>query len=105
MKLIIQIPCYNEERTLPETIKAIPRKFEGVDVVEFLVIDDGSTDRTVEKARGLGVDHIVRLTSNRGLAVSFSAGLDASLRFGADIIVNTDGDNQYRAEDIQKLMI
>ncbi|MCD6116181.1 glycosyltransferase family 2 protein [bacterium] len=104
MKLIIQIPCYNEERTLPATIKAIPRKFDGIDIVELLVIDDGSTDRTVEKARELGVDHIVRLTSNRGLAVSFSAGLDSSLRFGADIIVNTDGDNQYRAEDIQKLI-
>jgi len=104
VKLIIQIPCYNEERTLPATIKAIPRKFDGIDIVELLVIDDGSTDRTVEKARELGVDHIVRLTSNRGLAVSFSAGLDSSLRFGADIIVNTDGDNQYRAEDIQKLI-
>jgi len=104
VKLIIQIPCYNEEKTLPETIKAIPQNFKGIDAVELLVIDDGSTDRTAEVARELGVDHIVRLTSNRGLAVSFSAGLDACLRLGADIIVNTDGDNQYNAEDIQKLI-
>ena len=104
MKLIIQIPCYNEEKTLPETLKSIPREFSGIDKTEILVIDDGSTDRTVEVARDFGVDHIIKLTSNKGLAGSFSAGLDACLRLGADIIVNTDGDNQYNAEDIEKLI-
>ena len=104
MKLIIQIPCYNEEKTLPETLKSIPKEFSGIDNTEILVIDDGSTDRTVEVARDFGVDHIIKLTSNKGLAGSFSAGLDACLRLGADIIVNTDGDNQYNAEDIEKLI-
>jgi len=104
LKLIIQIPCYNEEKTLPETLKSIPREFSGIDKTEILVIDDGSTDRTVEVARDFGVDHIIKLTSNKGLAGSFSAGLDACLRLGADIIVNTDGDNQYNAEDIEKLI-
>lgn len=104
MKLIIQIPCFNEEETLPVTLKDIPKSFQGVDEVEILVIDDGSQDETVEVAKKEGVDHIVRLTTNNGLAGSFTAGLDASLRLGADIIVNTDGDNQYCAEDIQKLI-
>ena len=104
MKLIVQIPCYNEEETLPITLREIPRVFRGVDVVEILVIDDGSTDRTVDVAKKAGVRHIVRLMNHKGLAESFTAGIDAALRLGADIIVNTDGDNQYRGEDIQKLI-
>jgi glycosyltransferase involved in cell wall biosynthesis len=95
MKLIIQIPCLKEEDALPATLSELPRKVDGVDEVEWLVIDDGSTDSTVEVARGHGVDHIVRLTNNRGLAAAFQAGLDASLKLGADVIVNTDADNQY----------
>ena len=104
MKLIIQIPCFNEETTLPATLADLPREIEGIDAVEWLVIDDGSTDRTVEVAREHGVDHIVRLTNNRGLAAAFQAGLDASLKLGADIIVNTDADNQYFGGDIPKLV-
>ena len=104
MKLIVQIPCLNEERTLPETLKDIPRKIEGVDSVEILIIDDGSTDRTVEVARELGVNHIVQNTGNKGLAMSFMNGLEVCLRLGADIIVNTDGDNQYCGADITKLV-
>jgi len=104
MKLVIQIPCFNEEETLPITLEAIPGKFKGIDEIEFLIIDDGSSDRTVEVARENGVHHVVRFTNNKGLAEAFSAGLDASLRVGADIIVNTDGDNQYNGEDIQKLI-
>lgn len=104
MKLIIQIPCYNEEATLPLTLKGLPRSFQGVDEVEILVIDDGSTDRTVEVAKQQGVHHIVRLTHHKGLAAAFSAGLDACLRLGADLIVNTDADNQYVGEDIQRLI-
>jgi glycosyltransferase involved in cell wall biosynthesis len=104
VKLIIQIPCFNEEKTLPLTMKEIPRRFEGVDKVEVLVIDDGSTDRTVEVARESGVDHIVRLRIHKGLAEGYSAGLDACLRLGADLIVNTDADNQYRGDDIQRLI-
>jgi glycosyltransferase involved in cell wall biosynthesis len=104
VKLIIQIPCFNEEKTLPVTIQDIPSTFKGIDEVELLVIDDGSTDATIEVARKAGVHHIVRLTRNKGLAESFTAGIDASLRLGADIIVNTDGDNQYRGMDIQKLI-
>jgi len=103
-KLIIQIPCYNEEKTLPVTLKEIPRKIEGIDQVEILVIDDGSTDRTFEVARNNGVDHIVKLTNIKGLAEGFLTGLDACLRLGADVIVNTDGDNQYNGADIQKLI-
>jgi glycosyltransferase involved in cell wall biosynthesis len=104
MKIIIQIPCFNEEATLPGTLADLPREIEGTDAVEWLVIDDGSTDRTVEVAREHGVHHIVRLTNNRGLAAAFQAGLDASLKLGADIIVNTDADNQYYGGDIPKLV-
>jgi len=103
-KLIIQIPCYNEEKTLAVTLAALPRTVPGVDVVEWLVVDDGSTDRTVEVARANGVDHVVRVRTNRGLAWAFMAGLDAGIRRGADIIVNTDADNQYNADDIPALV-
>ena len=95
MKLVVQIPCYNERETLPTTVAAIPRRIEGIDVVELLVVDDGSNDGTAEIAREVGVEHVVRHKVNKGLARTFKAGIDASLRIGADIIVNTDGDNQY----------
>ncbi|MEA2142247.1 MAG: hypothetical protein QOI64_677 [Solirubrobacteraceae bacterium] len=104
MKLIIQIPCLNEEQTLPVTLADLPRAVDGFDVVEWLVIDDGSTDRTVDVAKAHGVDHIVRLTNNKGLASGFQAGVDACLKLGADVIVNTDADNQYDARDIPKLV-
>jgi glycosyltransferase involved in cell wall biosynthesis len=104
VKLIIQIPCLNEEEALPVTLRDLPRRVDGFDEVEWLVIDDGSTDRTIEAARAHGVDHIVRLTSNKGLAQAFQTGLDASLKLGADVIVNTDADNQYNAADISKLV-
>lgn len=104
LKLIIQIPCFNEEQTLPATIQDLPREIEGISKIEILIIDDGSTDRTVEVARELGVHHIVRNAKNHGLARSFQAGLDACLKLGADIIVNTDGDNQYAGRDIPKLV-
>ena len=100
MKLIIQIPCLNEEATLPATIADLPRQIDGIDEVELLVIDDGSTDRTVEVARECGVEHIVRLTNNKGLAAGFQAGLDACLKLGADVVVNTDADNQYSGADV-----
>ena len=104
MKLIIQIPCYNEANTLPPTIQDLPRSLPGVDEIEWLVIDDGSADKTVEVARALGVHHIVSLPHHQGLARAFTAGIDASLRAGADIIVNTDADNQYDAADIPNLL-
>ena len=104
MKLIIQIPCLNEEEALPVTLRDLPREVPGFDAVEWLVIDDGSTDRTIEVAREHGVDHIVRLTNNKGLAAGFQAGLDAALKLGADVIVNTDADNQYYGADIPKLV-
>ncbi len=104
MKLIIQIPCFNEETTLPVTLADLPREVAGFDTVEWLVIDDGSIDRTVEVARANGVDHIVRLTNNKGLAAGFQAGLDACLKLGADVIVNTDADNQYDASYIPALV-
>ncbi|MDY7078898.1 MAG: glycosyltransferase family 2 protein [Chloroflexota bacterium] len=100
MKLVIQIPCLNEELTLPQTVRDLPRTLPGVDEIEYLVVDDGSTDRTVEVARELGVHHIVRLRQNRGLARAFVVGLEAALQAGADVIVNTDADNQYWGEDI-----
>ena len=104
MKLIIQIPCLNEEVTLPQTLADLPREVDGITDVEWLIIDDGSTDATVDVARANGVDHIVRLTNNRGLAAGFQAGLDACLKLGADVIVNTDADNQYYVADIAKLV-
>src|SRR3954465_10197729 len=104
MKLIIQIPCFNEEGQLPATLGDLPRELPGFDAVEWLIVDDGSTDRTVEVARAHGVDHIVRLTNNKGLASGFQAGLDASLKLGADVIVNTDADNQYYGGDVARLV-
>jgi glycosyltransferase involved in cell wall biosynthesis len=104
MKLIIQIPCLNEEDQLPTTLGDLPRHVEGFDTVEWLIVDDGSTDRTIEVAKAHGADHIVRLTNNKGLATGFQAGLDACLKLGADVIVNTDADNQYSAKDIPKLV-
>jgi glycosyltransferase involved in cell wall biosynthesis len=104
VKLIIQIPCLNEEETLPRTLADLPREVEGFDRVEWLVVDDGSTDRTVEVAREHGVEHLVRLTNNKGLAAAFQAGLDAALKLGADVIVNTDADNQYSAADVPRLV-
>jgi glycosyltransferase involved in cell wall biosynthesis len=104
MKLIIQIPCLNEEETLPATLADLPTEIAGFDTVEWLVIDDGSTDRTIEVARTHGVQHIVKLTNNKGLAAGFQAGLDACLKLGADVIVNTDADNQYYGGDIPKLV-
>ena len=104
MKLIIQIPCFDEEQTLPGTLADLPRELPGIDDVEWLVVDDGSTDATIEVARRHGVDHIVRLTNNKGLAAAFQAGLDACLKLGADLIVNTDADNQYHGGDIEKLV-
>jgi len=104
MKLIIQIPCLNEELTLPATIAELPRSIEGIEEIEVLIVDDGSTDRTIEVAREQGVEHVVRLTNNKGLAAGFQAGLDACLKLGADVVVNTDADNQYRGADIAKLL-
>ncbi|MCP4606461.1 MAG: glycosyltransferase family 2 protein [Proteobacteria bacterium] len=104
MKLVIQIPCYNEEKTLPGAIADLPREVEGFDEVEYLVINDGSTDRTTEVARDCGVHHLVQFSGNRGLARGFMAGLDACLRVGADVIVNTDADNQYDASFIPALV-
>ena len=103
MKLLIQIPCFNEEAQLPETLAALPRAVEGFDTVDWLEIDDGSTDRTVEVARAHGVDHILSLGHNQGLARGFMRGLEACLKLGADVIVNTDADNQYRADFIPAL--
>lgn len=104
MKLIIQIPCYNEEESLPVTLASLPRQISGFDVVEWLVIDDGSRDRTVEVAAAHGVDHIVRHKVNKGLAAAFQTGLNACLERGADVIVNTDADNQYPGEFIPALV-
>jgi glycosyltransferase involved in cell wall biosynthesis len=104
-KVIIQIPCYNEEETIGTTLRCLQRELPGIDAIEWLIIDDGSTDRTVEEAVANGVDHVVRLPSNQGLAKAFMAGLEVSLNAGADIIVNTDADNQYNAEYIPKLIV
>jgi glycosyltransferase involved in cell wall biosynthesis len=103
-KLIIQIPCLNEATTLPATLADLPRAVPGIDVVEFLVIDDGSRDGTSDVARAHGVDHIVRLRRNKGLAAAFMAGIDAAIKQGADYIVNTDADNQYSAREIPRLL-
>src|ERR1017187_6844454 len=103
-KLIVQIPCYNEAATLPETLAALPRQMPGIDRIEILIVDDGSQDGTVEVARAAGVHHIVRFPRNLGLAAAFTAGLEECLRQGADIIVNTDADNQYEARDILRLV-
>ncbi len=104
MKLVIQIPCYNEEKSLPVTLKDLPKHIDGIDEIEIVVIDDGSTDKTVEVARQLGVKHFAELSHNCGLAKAFIAGINKSLEIGADIIVNTDADNQYCASDIEKLI-
>ncbi|MFC1850613.1 glycosyltransferase family 2 protein [candidate division CSSED10-310 bacterium] len=104
MKLIIQIPCLNEEETLAETLKSLPREIEGIDYIETLIIDDGSSDKTVSVARENGANHIVQLAKHQGLAKAFIRGINTSLKLGADIIVNTDADNQYDAQDIEKLI-
>ena len=104
MKLIIQIPCFNESESLPVSIAALPRQLDGCDLVEWLVIDDGSSDDTAAVAKRLGVDHVIRHPTNRGLAAAFMSGLEAAIAHGADIIVNTDADNQYDARDIQTLV-
>jgi glycosyltransferase involved in cell wall biosynthesis len=104
VKLFVQIPCYNEEATLPLVVRSIPRAIPGVDEVRILVVDDGSTDRTAAVARGLGVDYVVAHRRNRGLAAAFQTGLEACLRLGADVVVNTDGDNQYPQQEIPRLI-
>ncbi len=104
MKLVIQIPCYNEEHTLPIALQALPKEIPGIDTIEVLIINDGSTDATVDVARAHGVDHVVSFSTNKGLARGFIAGLRASLIAGADIIVNTDADNQYCADDIPAII-
>ncbi len=104
MKLIIQIPCYNEEQALPVTLNALPKHIDGIDEIEILIIDDGSKDRTVEVAKQFGVTHFVDMGHNCGLAKAFSAGIKKALQLGADIIVNTDADNQYCADDIEKIV-
>lgn len=104
MKLIIQIPCYNEEETLSIALDALPKQIDGIDEIEYLIINDGSKDNTVEVAKNWGVNYVVNFSQNRGLAKGFMAGIDACLRNGADIIVNTDADNQYCADDIEKLV-
>src|SRR5688572_2198752 len=103
-KLVIQIPCFNESQTLPQTLAALPRSVPGFDRVEWLIIDDGSSDGTAETARRLGVDHVVVLPNNQGLARAFMAGIEACLKAGADVIVNTDADNQYDAGAIPQLV-
>lgn len=104
MKLIIQIPCYNEEETLHIALNDLPKHIDGIDEIEYFIINDGSKDNTVEEAKKWGVNHIVSFKRNKGLAYGFMAGLDACLRNGADIIVNTDADNQYCADDIEKIV-
>lgn len=104
MKLIIQIPCYNEEKTLPLVLKELPKKIEGIDIIEYQIINDGSTDKTVEVAKKYGVHHIVEYVGNKGLGVAFKTGIEHALMQGADIVVNTDGDNQYPSKYIPDLV-
>ena len=104
MKLVIQIPCFNEQQTLPQTIRDLPKSIPGIDVIEILVVDDGSTDRTVEVARLCGAHHVLSMGTNRGLGRVFAAGIEKAVALGADIVVNTDGDNQYVGADIAKLV-
>lgn len=104
MKVIVQIPCLNEEKTLPLVIKQVPRKIKGIEKVEILIIDDGSIDKTVEVAKKAGADYIVSHKRNKGLAAAFATGINESIKLGADIIVNTDADNQYPGEDIPRLI-
>lgn len=104
MKLIIQIPCYNEEKTLGITLDALPREIAGIRCIEYLVVDDGSKDKTIEVARNHGAHHVVSIRRNRGLATAFMCGLDACIQRGADIIVNTDADNQYNADDVETIV-
>ena len=104
MKLIIQIPCYNEEKTLPQTLADLPSKLEGIDKIEILIIDDGSTDNTSKVAKEYGVDHVIRFNKRAGLARAFKTGIEEALRFKADIIVNTDADNQYQAAYLKELI-
>ncbi len=104
MHLIVQIPCYNEAQSLPATLADIPLRIPGIDTIETMIIDDGSTDGTVDVARRLGVDHVIRLPGHKGLAIAFQTGLDTCLKLGADIIVNTDGDNQYPQAEIPRLI-
>ena len=104
MKLVIQIPCFNEQQTLPQTIRDLPKSIPGIDQIEILVVDDGSTDRTVEVARLCGAHHILSLGTNRGLGRAFAMGLEQAVLLHADIVVNTDGDNQYVGADIAKLV-
>ncbi len=104
MKLVIQIPCLNEEESLPITLSALPKHIDGIDEIKVLIVNDGSTDRTIEVAKKHGISDFVNFTHNKGLAKAFSAGLNKALEMGADIIVNTDADNQYNASDIEKLV-
>lgn len=104
MKLVVQIPCHNEEESLPRTLAGLPRSVPGFDAVEWLLVDDGSTDRSLDVARTHGIDDVVSLPGRRGLAAAFLAGLEAALRRGADVVVNTDADNQYRGADVEKLV-
>lgn len=105
MKLIIQIPCYNEEKTLPMVLSEIPSEIPGIDTIETQIIDDGSTDKTLEVAKQFGVNHILIMGKNKGLATAFKAGVDNAINLGADFLVNTDGDNQYKGRDIEKIVI